>query len=262
MKTPSAMNRRHFVQLGTLAAGTALVSGQTRAASPAAPATATAAPTAVATSPVTLPPLPFAFDALEPHIDAKTMEIHHDKHHAAYVAGLNAALAKTPELAKNTLDSLLASLPGVADESLRTALRNHGGGHWNHTFFWQSLTPAAKSGDPSEALAVGIQAAFGSMDAFKKSFADAAAKRFGSGWAWLVLQHGKLKITSTPNQDNPLMKGLVPAADLGTPILGLDVWEHAYYLHYQNRRPDYVASWWNVINWVEASRRFEETPTS
>ena len=246
IQSPSAMNRRYFVQLGTLAAGTALVSGHARAAGPAA----------------TLPPLPFAFNALEPHIDAKTMEIHHDKHHAAYIAGLNAALAKAPDLAKQPLDRLLGSLPDVADEAQRTALRNHGGGHWNHTFFWQTLTPAAKSGDPSEALAVAIQSAFGSMEAFKKSFGDAAAKRFGSGWAWLILQHGKLKITSTPNQDNPLMKGLVPAADLGIPILGLDVWEHAYYLLYQNRRPDYITAWWNVINWVEASKRFENPPAS
>jgi len=241
------MNRRHFVQLGTLAAGTALVSGHVRAAA-AAPASAPLA---------TLPPLPFAVNALEPHIDAKTMEIHHDKHHAAYIAGLNAALAKAPDLAAQPLAGLLGKLPEVADEAQRTALRNHGGGHWNHTFFWQTLTPAARSGDPSEALAVAIQAAFGSMDAFKKAFADAAAKRFGSGWAWLILQQGKLKITSTPNQDNPLMQGLVPAADFGTPILGLDVWEHAYYLLYQNRRPDYIAAWWKVVNWVEVSKRFE-----
>jgi len=254
IQSPTAMNRRHFVQLGTLAVGTALVSGQARAAVPAAAAPAAPAPV------VTLPPLPFAFNALEPHIDARTMEIHHDKHHAAYVAGLHAALAKAPAMAGLSLEEILPNLPGVNDEASRTALRNHGGGHWNHTFFWQTLTPAAKSGDPSEALAVGIQSAFGSMDAFKKSFADAAAKRFGSGWAWLILQHGKLKITSTPNQDNPLMKGLVPAADIGTPILGLDVWEHAYYLLYQNRRADHIAAWWNVVNWVEASKRFEETP--
>ena len=155
---------------------------------------------------------------------------------------------------------MLASLPSVADEALRTALRNHGGGHWNHAFFWQTLTPAAKSGDPSEALAVALQAAFGSLDGFKKSFSEAAAKRFGSGWAWLILQQGQLKITSTPNQDNPLMQGIVPAAELGTPLLGLDVWEHAYYLLYQNRRPDYITAWWNVVNWVEVSKRFADTP--
>jgi Fe-Mn family superoxide dismutase len=238
------MNRRHFVQLGTLAAGSALLVG---------PAQAAATPAA------TLPPLPYAFDALEPHLDARTMEIHHDKHHAAYVAGLNAALAKAPDLPKNTPAGLLENLPSVTDESVRTALRNHGGGHWNHTFFWQTLAPAAQSGQASASLAAAIDAAFGSMEAFKKAFGEAAAKRFGSGWAWLVASGGKLKITSTPNQDNPLMKGLVPEADLGTPLLGLDVWEHAYYLHYQNRRPDYIAAWWNLVNWPQVSKRFEET---
>lgn len=247
MQPPAIITRRQFVQLGTLAAGSALITGQAPAAGP----------TATGPTAITLPALPFAFAALEPHIDARTMEIHHDKHHAAYVAGLNAALAKTPGLAQQPLAGVLGNLPEVADEAQRTALRNHGGGHWNHAFFWQTLTPAAKSGDPSEALAVAIQATFGSMDAFKKSFGEAAAKRFGSGWAWLILQNGKLKITSTPNQDNPLMKGIVPAADLGTPVLGLDVWEHAYYLLYQNRRADYIAAWWKVINWVEVSKRFE-----
>ena len=247
MKTPAPMNRRQFVQLGTLAAGAAMLPGHAQAAEP--------APLAA-----TLPALPYAFAALEPHIDARTMEIHHDKHHAAYIAGLNAALAKAPDLAAQPLAAVLAKLPGVADESLRSPLRNHGGGHWNHSFFWQTLAPAAKSGEPSEALAVAIQAAFGTMDTFKQTFGEAAAKRFGSGWAWLIMQHGKLKITSTPNQDNPLMTGLVPEADLGTPLLALDVWEHAYYLHYQNRRPEYIAAWWNVVNWPEVSKRFEETP--
>ncbi|MCU0778845.1 MAG: superoxide dismutase [Akkermansiaceae bacterium] len=211
-----------------------------------------------AATPQTLPALPYAPAALEPHIDARTMEIHHGKHHAAYVAGLNAALEKAPDLAMLELDDLLADLPSVADESLRTPLRNHGGGHWNHTFFWEIMAPAVQSGAPSEKLAAAIAADFGSMDDFKKAFNEAAAKRFGSGWAWLVLKNGKLKITSTPNQDNPLMKGLVPDADLGTPLLGLDVWEHAYYLHYQNRRPDYITAWWNVVNWPAVSKRFEE----
>ncbi len=237
------MKRRHFVQLSSLAAGSALIANPSHAATPAAD---------------TLPDLPFAFDALAPHIDAKTMEIHHDKHHAAYLAGLKAALAKAPELAGKALEKVLAGLPGVADESLRTALRNHGGGHWNHSFFWRTLTPAAKSGKPSKALAAAIDSAFGSMDDFKKSFGEAAAKRFGSGWAWLILSEGKLRITSSPNQDNPLMKGLVAAADVGSPVLGLDVWEHAYYLHYQNRRADYVTAWWNVVNWQEVSQRFEQ----
>lgn len=245
MNPPSAINRRHFVQLSTLAAGAVLLPGQARGAEPVAPAPA-------------LPALPYAFGALEPHIDAKTMEIHHGKHHAAYIAGLTAALAKVPDLSAQPLEKLLAGLPAVADETLRTPLRNHGGGHWNHSFFWQTLAPAAKSGEPSEELAVAITSAFGSMDAFKKAFGEAAAKRFGSGWAWLIVQNGKLKITSTPNQDNPLMKGITPEADLGTPVLGLDVWEHAYYLHYQNRRPDYIAAWWNVVNWPEVSKRFGE----
>jgi Fe-Mn family superoxide dismutase len=239
------MNRRHFVQLAALtAAGAAALPGRAAAAG--------------TTTAQTLPALPYDFAALEPHIDARTMMIHHGKHHAAYVAGLNAALEKVPDLAKHPLEHGLADLPAVADESVRTALRNHGGGHWNHTLFWEIMTPAAKSGAPSADLAAAITAAFGSMDAMKTAFNEAAAKRFGSGWAWLVLTNGKLKITSTPNQDNPLMKGLVPAADLGTPLLGLDVWEHAYYLHYQNRRADYTKAWWNVVNWPAVSKRFAE----
>ena len=243
MKQSAEMNRRQFVQLATItAAGAAMLPGHARAA----------------TASQTLPALPYAFDALEPHIDARTMEIHHGKHHATYVAGLNAALEKVPDLAKHPLDHVLAELPAVADESVRTALRNHGGGHWNHTFLWETLAPAADSGAPSQKLAAAINEAFGSMDDFKKAFNEAATKRFGSGWAWLVLKDGKLKITSTPNQDNPLMKGLVPDAELGTPLLGLDVWEHAYYLHYQNRRADYIGAWWNVVNWAAVSKRFAE----
>jgi Fe-Mn family superoxide dismutase len=238
------MNRRQFVQLATAtAAGAAMLPGSAQAAE------ATAH---------TLPPLPYAPAALEPHIDARTIEIHHGKHHATYVAGLNAALAKAPDLAKHPLEHILADLPAVADESIRAPLRNHGGGHWNHTFFWEIMTPAAQSGVPSEKLAAAINAQFGTMDDFKKAFGEASVKRFGSGWAWLVLTGGKLKITSTPNQDNPLMKGLVPDAELGTPLLGLDVWEHAYYLHYQNRRPDYINAWWNVVNWSAVSKRFAE----
>ncbi len=244
MKTPIGMNRRQFVQLATAtAAGAAILPGSAQAAG------ATAQ---------TLPPLPYAPAALEPHIDARTMEIHHGKHHATYVAGLNAALEKAPDLAKHPLEHILADLPGVADETVRNPLRNHGGGHWNHTFFWGIMAPAAESGAPSEKLAAAINAEFGSMDAFKKAFGEASTKRFGSGWAWLILAGGKLKITSTPNQDNPLMKGLVPDADLGMPLLGLDVWEHAYYLHYQNRRPDYITAWWNIVNWSAVSKRFAE----
>ena len=240
MKTSSHLDRRQFVKLGTLAVSAALL------------------PTAAqAESAITLPALPYKFDALEPHIDALTMEIHHDKHHAAYIKNLNAALATAPDLAKQPLDKLLADLPAVPDEALRATLRNNGGGHWNHDFFWKTLAPAEISGKPSADLAAAIDSAFGSMDAFKKSFGEAATKRFGSGWAWLILQDGKLKITSTPNQDNPAMKGIVPAADLGTPLLGIDVWEHAYYLHYQNRRPDYIAAWWNIVNWPAVSERFK-----
>ncbi len=242
MMNPPAFTRRQFVQLGTLAAGATLLSSRAGAAE---------------SQVISLPALPYEFAALEPHIDARTMEIHHDKHHAAYIAGLNAALAKAPELAGQTPADLVANLPAMTDEALRSALRNQGGGHWNHSFFWQTLAPPARSGEPSEALAVAIQSAFGSMAAFKTAFGEAATKRFGSGWAWLIVQQGQLKITSSPNQDNPLMRGIVPAAELGTPLLALDVWEHAYYLHYQNRRPDYIAAWWNVVNWPEVSRRLE-----
>jgi len=241
MKTPSLLDRRQFVKLGTLAASAALLPAAARAETPV----------------ITLPPLPYKFDALEPHIDALTMEIHHDKHHAAYIKNLNTAFATAPDLAKQPLDKLLAELPSVSDEALRATLRNNGGGHWNHDFFWKTLAPAELSGKPSTDLAAAIDSAFGSMDGFKKSFGEAATKRFGSGWAWLILQDGKLKIISTPNQDNPAMKGIVPAADLGTPLLGLDVWEHAYYLHYQNRRPDYIAAWWNIVNWPTVSERFK-----
>jgi Fe-Mn family superoxide dismutase len=242
MDTPiTNIDRRQFVKLGTLAAGAVMLPVQA------------SAQTAAAFS---LPDLPFAPKALEPHIDARTMEIHHDKHHAAYVAGLNAALEKAPELKGKPIEELLSKLYDISDESVRTPLRNHGGGHWNHSFFWQTLAPAKSSGKPSAELTKAIESTFGSMDAFKKSFNEAATKRFGSGWAWLIASNGELRITSTPNQDNPLMTYIVPDGDLGTPLLGLDVWEHAYYLHYQNRRADYINAWWNVINWSEVSRRF------
>jgi Fe-Mn family superoxide dismutase len=246
MQPSSPINRRHFVKLGTLAATAALLPNAARAATAATPPGA----------PYTLPALPYAFDALDPHIDKLTMEIHHGKHHAAYITNLNAALATAPDLAKQPLDMLLAGLPAVPEEARRITLRNHGGGHWNHDFFWKTLAPAGTSGKPSAALATALDTAFGSMEVFKKAFAEAAAKRFGSGWAWLIAQDGKLKITSTANQDNPLMLGVVPTADLGTPLLGLDVWEHAYYLNYQNRRPDYIAAWWNIVNWPAVSARF------
>lgn len=195
----------------------------------------------------TLPELPYATTALEPHVDARTMEIHHGKHHAAYVNNLNAAIEGT-DLAGKSLEELVA-----AAGTLSPAIRNNGGGHWNHSMFWQVMSPDG-GGAPSGELGDAINAAFGSFDEFKKQFGQAAATRFGSGWAWLCKDaDGKLFITSTPNQDNPLMD---VADKKGTPILGLDVWEHAYYLNYQNRRPDYVAAWWNVVNWEEVARRF------
>ena len=188
-----------------------------------------------------LPALPYAYDALEPHIDAKTMEIHHGKHHAAYVNNLNAALEKHPELAEKSLEELLSAVDALPAD-IRNAVRNNGGGHANHALFWQ-LMSAKGGGEPEGRLAKAINETFGSFDEFKKQFAAAAATRFGSGWAWLVLnREGKLEVTSTPNQDPPIMEGKFP-------ILGLDVWEHAYYLNYQNRRPDYVQAFFNVVNW-------------
>jgi Fe-Mn family superoxide dismutase len=195
----------------------------------------------------TLPALPYANDALEPHIDAKTMEIHHDKHHQAYVNNLNAAIEKAPELQGKSLDDLMRGINSVP-ESVRTAVRNNGGGHWNHSMFWQIMGPG-KGGEPSGKLADAIKSAFGDFSKFKEQFAAAGAGRFGSGWAWLINDGGKLSITSTPNQDNPLMEGK-------NAILGLDVWEHAYYLKYQNKRPDYIAAWWNVVNWDAVAERY------
>jgi superoxide dismutase, Fe-Mn family len=194
----------------------------------------------------TLAPLPYAYDALEPYIDAETMTIHHSKHHQAYVTNLNNAIAGTPNEGK-TIEELVA----VAG-TISPAVRNNGGGHWNHTFFWESLA-AASGAAPSGDLAAAIDAAFGSFDEFKTKFAAAGATRFGSGWAWLIVKDGKLEVSSTPNQDNPLMD---VAEVKGTPILGVDVWEHAYYLKYQNKRPDYLAAIWNVINWSKVAERF------
>lgn len=202
--------------------------------------------------PHTLPGLPYAHDALEPYIDKQTMEIHHGKHHNAYVAKLNAALEGTG-LENMPVEELIADLSRVPDAK-RGAVRNNGGGHVNHSMFWKSMKSGG--GDaPSGDLANAINDAFGSFDAFKEKFANAAATRFGSGWAWLIVDAGgKLQITSTPNQDNPMMKGVVDTT--GTPILGLDVWEHAYYLKYQNRRPDYVTAWWSVVDWDAVTARF------
>ncbi len=193
----------------------------------------------------TLPALPYEFAALEPHVDARTMEIHHGKHHNAYVTNLNAAVAGT-EWESKTLEEILANISKLAP-----AVRNNGGGHWNHSFFWQIMAPNA-GGSPTGEVATAIDAAFGSYDNFKAEFTKAATTRFGSGWAWLVVSGGKLVVTSSPNQDNPLMD---LAEVKGTPILGLDVWEHAYYLNYQNRRPDYITAFFNVINWAEVNNR-------
>ena len=197
----------------------------------------------------TLPELPYALDALEPHIDAKTMEIHHGKHHAAYIAKVNAALVGT-EFENQDIETLIQNLNSLPADK-QGAVRNNGGGHANHSLFWSVLSPNG-GGNPEGELADAINSAFGSLDAFKEKFATAAATRFGSGWAWLVVNsQGNLEVTSTPNQDSPLM----PVADVqGTPVLGLDVWEHAYYLNYQNRRPDYVSAFWNVVNWAQVAK--------
>ncbi len=200
----------------------------------------------------TLPTLPYAYNALEPSIDARTMEIHHTKHHQAYINNVNAAIAGTPLEAKS-VESLIADLAAVPDDK-RTAVRNNGGGHANHALFWTIMGPG-QGGSPSGDLAAAIDSTFGSLDAMKTAFNDAATKRFGSGWAWLYVDGNSLKIGSTANQDSPLM-GAAVAGIAGTPILGLDVWEHAYYLNYQNRRPDYIGAFWNVVNWDAVAERF------
>ncbi|MCL6506441.1 MAG: superoxide dismutase [Bryobacteraceae bacterium] len=201
--------------------------------------------------PFELPPLPYPFDALEPYIDKMTMEIHHGKHHGAYVANLNKALESAPNLAGKTIEELLASECAIVPDNIRTAVRNNGGGHVNHSMFWVIMAPRA-GGQPSGKLAEAINSVFGSFDQFKQKFTEAAMGRFGSGWAWLTRDKaGRLEVYSTANQDSPLMEGKFP-------IMGLDVWEHAYYLKYQNRRAEYVAAWWNVVNWPEIERRFVE----
>ena len=194
-----------------------------------------------------LPPLPYDFAALEPHIDSQTMQIHHGKHHQAYVNNLNAALEKHTDLQKLSAEELLRNL-GSVPEDIRPAVRNNGGGHVNHTMFWKMMAPNA-GGPPSGGVAEAIKASFGGFDSFKEQFAKAGVSRFGSGWAWLIDNNGKLSIESTANQDNPISDGKKP-------ILGIDVWEHAYYLKYQNRRPDYITAWWNVVNWAEVNRLF------
>lgn len=195
-----------------------------------------------------LPALPYANNALEPHIDEQTMMIHHDRHHNTYVTNLNAALESAPELKNKTVEQLIADLAGVPEE-IRTAVRNNGGGHANHSLFWETIGPDA-GGAPTGALAAAIDSELGGFEDFKASFAKAATTRFGSGWAFLSVAGGKLKVSSLPNQDSPIMEG-------ETPLLGLDVWEHAYYLKYQNKRPDYIAAFWNIVNWAEVGRRYE-----
>ena len=200
-----------------------------------------------------LPSLEYSVDALEPHVDARTMEIHHGKHHQTYIDKLNGAIEGHSELGEKSVDDLITNLSDLP-ESMQTAVRNNGGGHFNHTFFWQCISPNG-GGTPSGELSNAIDATFGSFDAFKNEFLQAAITRFGSGWAWLIKEEdGSLAVTSSPNQDNPLMQGITDHC--GTPIIGLDVWEHAYYLNYQNRRPDYVTAFWNVVDWERANSLF------
>ena len=198
--------------------------------------------------PFTLPALPYAPDALEPHIDKMTMEIHHGKHHQAYITNLNKALESAPEMASKTVEELLANNLAIVPDAIKTAVRNNGGGHINHSMFWTIIGPNA-GGQPVGNLASAITGAFGSFDTFKEKFGAAATTRFGSGWAWLLKTASGVEITSTANQDSPVMEGKFP-------VIGLDVWEHAYYLKYQNRRPEYIGAWWNVVNWAEAEKRF------
>ena len=236
------MDRRNFINRSAAA-----LAASGAAASLLAPANRAAAQAAAPAKGFKLPKLPYAYDALEPSIDAKTMEIHHSKHHQAYIDKLNAALESHPDLFKMAAEDLV-KLPDAIPEEIRTAVQNNGGGHVNHTFFWQIMRPG-KAEEPKGLLADAIKAKFGSLASFKETFASAAAARFGSGWAWLVKNGDGVEVISTANQDSPLSLGK-------TPIIGLDVWEHAYYLKYQNKRPDYVAAWWNVVNWDQAAKNF------
>lgn len=235
----TAPARRDFLK--TAAATTALAFTSSRAAG----------------APVfTLAPLPYAPEALDAAVDAETMKIHHGKHHNAYVNNLNAALAKHPDYSSASLEGIVGNLTAVP-EPIRTAVRNNAGGHWNHDLFWKIMAPAGSGGAPSAKLAEAITRAFGSQEALQKAVTDKAMTTFGSGWGWLIAKPGgALAVTSTPNQDNPLMKGVVADDALGTPLLGVDVWEHAYYLRYQNRRADYLAAWWKIVNWNEVSARY------
>jgi len=249
------LNRRNFLFL--LGAGTGAValgawgsSGLSSAPWAAEPPRGGRTDVAQNTGSFSLPPLPYGYNALQPHIDAQTMRFHHDKHHAAYVKNLNAAIAKYPDLKNRSAEQLLRNINSVP-EDIRTSVRNNGGGHVNHTMFWNIMKPNG-GGEPTGAIASAIKQNFGSFEEFKKEFNQAGEKRFGSGWAWLVrTPGGKLQVISTPNQDSPLMEG-------NYPIMGNDVWEHAYYLKYQNRRADYLNAWWNVVNWDEINKRFQQ----
>jgi Fe-Mn family superoxide dismutase len=239
------MNRRQFITTTSAVAATSLL---------------TATPSQAAVIGLEQAPLPYAPEALEPHIDALTMNIHHGKHHATYVTKLKEALT-AGGISGTDVTAMIKDINALPKEQ-QTAVRNHGGGHVNHTWFWGWMQPAGGPGLDGK-LASAIQSAFGSVDDFKKALGDAAVKRFGSGWAWLIVKaDGKLAVVSTPNQDNPLMRGIVPDSDLGTPVLGIDVWEHAYYLKYQNKRPDYIAAWWNVVNWPAVAKAFEGATTA
>jgi Fe-Mn family superoxide dismutase len=243
------LNRRNFLMLLGAATGTAALGSFPSAVS------ALSEPLArnkqaMEEGPFKLPPLPYAYDALEPHIDKATMQFHHDKHHAAYVRNLNNAIKKYPQLKEMSAEDLIRNLDSVP-EDIRTTVRNNGGGHINHSMFWEIMSPDG-GGEPKGAIAKAIQTNFGSVEAFKKAFNEAGSKQFGSGWAWLVLdKDGKLQVMNTPNQDSPLLMGAMP-------IMGNDVWEHAYYLNYQNRRGDYLNEWWNVVNWDEVNKRYEQ----
>ena len=239
-------SRRSFIRQALFTPASVLVVGQVLTSRT---ALAAALPPA-APGPFTLPPLPYKFDALEPHIDAMTMEIHHDRHHATYIKNLNDAVAKAPSLAGKTPEDLIRNL-GKVPESVRTAVRNNAGGHVNHTLFWTLMTPGG-GGEPTGPIADAIKGTFGSFTALQTAFNEAGVKRFGSGWVWLVAKGGKMEIISTPNQDSPLLSEYK-----SYPILGNDVWEHAYYLKYQNKRADYLKAWWNVINWTAVNQRLE-----
>ena len=240
--------RRNFLHL--LGAGTTVIFfGDVNNSSLANPTSVKPAATTVTADVFKLPALTYDYNALEPHIDATTMKFHHDKHHAAYVKNLNAAVNKYPELKTKTVEELLLNLDKLPKD-IQTTVRNNGGGHLNHSMYWQIMGPKG-GGEPTGAIATAIKTQFGSFDKFKTQFNEAGTKVFGSGWVWLVRDKGNLKIITTPNQDSPISQGLYP-------ILGNDVWEHAYYLNYQNRRPDYLSAWWNVINWTEVNQRFEK----